>query len=232
MDSECERIFSDLGTSQEWKTIQVFPTFTAMVHRITCHVLLGEDLTHSEDLIEESRQLNRSLSISTLLIEGVAWGPSRNLVAWLAAIKHRTHLAWCTKYLKRKIEEIRGQPENHNGTVRWMVELVTHDKKEVNPGRTEKQLMHLVFAGSGAPGGLVVQMIYQILMSPKYLAPLRKEIADTLEETGGFTTTSLSRTPLTESFVREAMRLYPTGMGKQRYSLRYLATGWFWNKCR
>ncbi|KAI4958675.1 hypothetical protein J4E86_004280 [Alternaria arbusti] len=213
MKTETDHILAaELNVGDEWKTVQVFSTFTEMAHRITCRILLGEDLARDKVFIEESQLFNRSLFISAILVNGIALGPFRNLVAWLTAIKHRTHLSRCIKYLILQIEKVRAQSKDYNNAVKWMLELAEGDEVERNPDRMAKQLMHLMFAGSSAPGGLVVQMVYQILMSPEYLEPLRAEISRTLEETGGFTASFVSRTPLMESFVRETMRLYPTGV--------------------
>lgn len=215
MKTECEYILAaELDVGDEWKTVQVFSTFTEMAHRITTRILLGEELARNKVFIEESQLFNRSLFISAILVNGIALGPFRDLVAWLTAIKHRKHLSRCIEYLKPQIEKVRSKPTDYNNAVKWMLELAEGDEAEKNPDRMAKQLMHLMFAGSSAPGGLVVQMIYQILMSPEYLEPLREEISRTLEETGGFTASFVSRTPLMESFVRETMRLYPTGVGK------------------
>ncbi|KAI4641273.1 hypothetical protein J4E93_008152 [Alternaria ventricosa] len=215
MEAECEYVFAaELDVRDEWKTVRVFPAFTEMAHRITCRILLGEELARDKTFIKESQSFNRTLFISAIMVNGIALGPFRNLVAWLTAAKHRVHLSRCIKFLLPQIEKVRSQPKDRNDAVKWMLELADGDEVESNQGRMAKQLMHLMFAGSSAPGGLVVQMIYQILMSPEYLEPLRDEISRTLEETGGFTASFVSRLPLMESFVRETMRLYPTGVGK------------------
>lgn len=215
MKTETDHILAaELDIGDEWKIVQVFSTFTEMAHRVTCRILLGEELARDKVFIKESQLFNRSLFISAILVNGVALGPFRDLVAWLTAIKHRMHLSRCTNYLTPQIEKVRAQPKDYNNAVKWMLELAEGDEVEGDPDRLAKQLMHLMFAGSSAPGGLVVQMIYQILMSPEYLEPLREEISRTLEETGGFTAGFVSRTPLMESFVRETMRLHPTGVGK------------------
>ncbi|OJD30993.1 membrane dipeptidase [Diplodia corticola] len=213
MNAECDHILStELEAASEWKTVQAFPTFTAMAHRITCRILLGKELARNKDFVERSQSFNRSLFISAILINGVALGPLRSLIAWIAAVKHRADLARCTKHLMPKIEQTRSQMGEYDDAVKWMIELAGDDAVESKPQRLAHQLMHLMFAGSSAPGGLVVQMVYQILTSPEYVEPLRREMATTLEETGGFTASFLSRTPLLESFMRETMRLYPTGV--------------------
>ncbi|KAK7562336.1 cytochrome P450 [Phyllosticta paracitricarpa] len=196
MTSECDYTLStELGTANEWKTVQAFPTFTSMAHRITIAILLGKELARNKDFIETSQSFNRSLFISAILING-----------------HRSNLSRCTKHIVPKIEKTRSQMDKYDDAVKWMIEIAKDDPVESKPQRMAHQLMHLMFAGSSAPGGLVVQMVYQVLMSPEYLEPLRREIASMLEETGGFTSSFLSRTPLLESFIRETMRLYPTGV--------------------
>ncbi|KAK7530972.1 putative cytochrome P450 [Phyllosticta citribraziliensis] len=213
MNAECDYILStELGTANEWTTVQAFPTFTGMAHRITCAILLGKELARNHDFVQTSQSFNRSLFISAILINGVALGPLRNVVAWFAAFKHRSDLARCTKHLVPKIEKTRAQMDEYDDAVKWMIELAKDDPVESKPQRMAYQLMHLMFAGSSAPGGLAVQMVYQVLTSPEYLEPLRREIASMLQETGGFTASFLARTPLLESFVRETMRLYPTGV--------------------
>ncbi|KAK7516260.1 cytochrome P450 monooxygenase [Phyllosticta citriasiana] len=184
MNSECDYTLStEIGTANEWKTVQAFPTFTSMAHRITIAILLGKELARNKDFIETSQSFNRSLFISAILINGVALGPLRNVVAWFAAIKHRSDLSRCTKHLVPKIEKTRSQMDKYDDAVKWMIELAKDDPVESKPQRMAHQLMHLMFAGSSAPGGLVVQMVYQVLTSPEYLEPLRREIASMLEET-------------------------------------------------
>ncbi|CZT23688.1 uncharacterized protein RCC_09402 [Ramularia collo-cygni] len=183
-----------------------------MAHQITCRILLGECLARNKDFVETSQSFNRSLFISAILVNGMWLGPLRDVVAWFTAIKHRWDLQRCVKHLIPEIEDAQSRPGERNDAIEGMLKLAKDDPRESQPERMAHQLMHLMFAGSSAPGGLVVQMVYQILTSPAYLAPLRQEISKTLQETAGFNAAFLSRTPLLESFMRETMRLYPTGV--------------------
>lgn len=76
------------------------------------------------------------------------------------------------------------------------------------------ELMHNLWAGTSAPGGLVTDIMFQILLQPEYKDPLIREASEALRGAGHWTERALNQLPLLDSFIREVNRLYPTGSGK------------------
>lgn len=95
--------------------------------------------------------------------------------------------------------------------IEWSLMYSKEDKKTFNPRWIALSLIHNLWAGSAAPGGLVTQMCYQVLFEPEYLDPLRTEAERALEDHGGYTDKALSSMVYMDSFIHEITRLYPTG---------------------
>lgn len=94
--------------------------------------------------------------------------------------------------------------------IEWSLEYSKGSKKEHDPHWIALSLLHNIWAGSAAPGGLVTQMVFQVLMEPQYLDPLRAEAKAALS-TGGYTDSALGSMHLMDSLIRELNRVYPTG---------------------
>jgi len=72
------------------------------------------------------------------------------------------------------------------------------------------QAIQLAFASTGTVINLVYRLMYQVLLYPGYVQPLRTEISSALEKEGGFGDIKmLNWLHLLDSFIRETMRHYP-----------------------
>lgn len=109
---------------------------------------------------------------------------------------------------KRLYEDPSGE---ENDGIKWTLDL-TKDE-DMNPHRLSLEVLHNLFAGSLAPGALITEMIFQVLMSPKLLHDLRQEAQQALSE-HGWTEKLLQDLLLQDSFIRELNRVYPTGSSK------------------
>lgn len=94
--------------------------------------------------------------------------------------------------------------------IEWSLEYSKGSAKEHDPHWIALSLLHNIWAGSAAPGGLVTQMVFQVLMEPQYLGPLRAEARAALSP-GGYTDSALGSMHLVDSLIRELNRVYPTG---------------------
>ena len=150
-------------------------------------------------------------------------GPLRRLVVWFTTVVyHRRDLDRAVSVLlptiRRRLEEqnFNTEPQDqHIDAIQWTMDIAGSDARESEPHRLAQQVLHLLFAASSAPGGLVTQMIYQTLMQPnEYLKPLREEIKTALAENDGWTSKALDHMRLLDSFIRETLRIYPTGVGE------------------
>ena len=96
--------------------------------------------------------------------------------------------------------------------IEWTLAFSKPDSPNNAPEYVTKELLHNLWAGSSAPGGLMTEMVYQLLLEPQYLEPLREEASNALKA-HGWSEKTLDSLYLQDSFIREVNRLYPTGSG-------------------
>ncbi|RYP43672.1 hypothetical protein DL768_009790 [Monosporascus sp. mg162] len=189
---------------------------TAIVHRSATRILIGEELCRNEDFILISRDFVMSIFTTALIIVKLPLGPLREWFAYPLTTWHRRKLAQCTSMLlpvlQKRIEE-RGRHQGPQGSLDAIEWSLNHyaTATEIDMQRLAAELMHNLWAGTSAPGGLVTDIIFQLLLEPKYKEPLLKEAAESLGHSGRWTEKALSSLPLLDSFIREVNRLYPTG---------------------
>lgn len=77
------------------------------------------------------------------------------------------------------------------------------------------ELIHILGAAHTPVGMTIMQMVWQVLVRPEYLDPLRKEAEKAISQVG-FTDRIVEYLPLQDSLIREANRLYPTNASECR----------------
>ena len=145
-------------------------------------------------------------------------GPLRNWVYWLGAFKHRRDLAAARKFLlpiiEARMKDTGGsEAERPLDAIQWMVDMPPSAPGEVDSYRHANRLLHLTFAGTGTIISLLQHLIWEILLHPEYLEPLRQEAKETIAEFGGWNSDkALGRMHLLDSFIRETLRMNPPGV--------------------
>ncbi len=188
------------------------------MHRVTSRVLAGEELCRNNDYLDVSMEFSESIFVNGMFLSMIPLGPLRPFGSWIGSFRHRRKLEKALKvvlpvveqHLDRKASD--PKPSSNPNAIDWTIELATSLPKENNPRRIALHVLHNLWAGSAATGGLVTQMVFQLLMEPKYLSPLVAEI-DKAVSTHGWSEKSLNNMPLLDSYIREINRLYPTGSG-------------------
>ncbi|KAK8044780.1 gibberellin cluster-kaurenoxidase (diterpencyclase) [Apiospora rasikravindrae] len=79
--------------------------FSAIVHRITSRVLIGDELCRDERFIRNSREFITSIFVTGLLLTKLPLGPLRGWLAYPLAFWHRRKLARCTDMLQPVIRQ-------------------------------------------------------------------------------------------------------------------------------
>ena len=80
------------------------------------------------------------------------------------------------------------------------------------PEKITEELLYGLWAASSAPGGMMAEIVFQLLLFPQYMDPLREEATAAVEK-HGWSEKMLNSLKLQDSFIREVNRLYPTGSG-------------------
>ena len=187
--------------------------------------MIGEELCRDEAFVKSSASFVESIFTNALIIVKLPLGPFRGLLSWPISYFHERKLNHSARLLTPLVEKrMRGEGKQaREGEVAdalaWTLEFPEQDPARNEPDYVAKELLHGLWAGSSAPGGMACEMLYQLLMEPKYLEPLREEAQKAISLNGGWTEKALNSLPLLDSFTREVNRMYPTGAGKLVASL-------------
>ncbi|KAF2179247.1 putative cytochrome P450 monooxygenase [Zopfia rhizophila CBS 207.26] len=218
LSDECDYAFRrEIGGPKEWKAFTAAQLSQKIMHRVTSRILIGTELCRDENYLRSSTTLNNSVFINGLVMTMLPLGPLRRLGCHFFSFLHRRNIRNAMKdilpVVTKRFEEFQNQDKDSLealDAIQWSLEFSAGNKKEHNPEWIALSLLHNLWAGSAAPAGLVTQMIFQTLLEPQYLDPLRSEAVKAIG-TYGWTDKALSSMPLIDSFIRELNRLYPTG---------------------
>lgn len=179
---------------------------------------MGPEFCRDETFLETSQKFTSTLLPSAVWTNFMTFGPLRPLLSKLTTWFHKTQLEASIKLLtpeiKRRMRAREAEkPSPCSDSIEWLIDIAEKmdDQRELSVRRLAENVLHLLFAANSAPGALVTQMVYEVLMDPRYLGPLRDEIAAALRAEGSWTAEALADMPLLDSFVRETLRMYPPG---------------------
>lgn len=192
---------------------------STLMHRVTCRVLVGEELCRNPEWIRASLDFSGSVFTNGVILSTIPLGPLRRWMSWLGSFQHRRNLRKAmdlvVPVVQKRLRDMAEHPDSPRpaDATQWTIELAGPEPKERTPERIAHQILQNLWAGSGAPGGMLTQLVYQVLWQPQYLEPMREEIRQAVEE-HGWTDKMLNNIPKVDSFLRETNRLHPSGVGK------------------
>ncbi|KAK5636070.1 hypothetical protein RRF57_011782 [Xylaria bambusicola] len=212
----------EIGAAKNWKPFVAADLCGKIMHRTTSRILIGPELCRSDPYLKASETFMNSIFIHGFLMSML---PLRdvlhNTYDLIFTRFHRRHLYKAMEIILPVVEARFGEfqaraskneaelPE-YLDAIEWSLQFTRGNKKEHDPYWITLALLHNIWAGSAAPGGLVTQMLFQVLMEPQHLEPLRLEASRALQA-GGYTDKALGNMPLMDSLIREINRVYPTG---------------------
>ena len=205
-----------------------------IMHRTSSRVLVGEEICRSDRFIETSMAFTFSIFINGVSMALLPMGPFRKQLSYLGSWVHRRHLRRVVEQLQPIVEKRMAERRQskdalsqHKDAVQWTIEVSqAYPPKENNASTITMQVLHNLWAGSTAPGGLCTQMLFQMLFEPEYIPQLRDEISKAIDKYG-WQEKAFQNMPLLDSFIREINRIYqvqsskpllPSTLPHQRYS--------------
>ncbi|KAI1778805.1 putative cytochrome P450 monooxygenase [Hypoxylon cercidicola] len=221
LNEECDYSFmKEIGSPTDWKQYSAATLFGDIMHRTTSRVLIGSELCRDETYLNSSKTLANSIFVNGLIMTMLPLGHFRRVACYLLSVFHRINIRRAMRVIlpvvEQRFNEFQTQldsakdGEERLDAIEWSLDLSRGDINEHNPQWIALSLLHNLWAGSAAPGGLVTQMVFQVLLEPQYLEPLRTE-AENAFRAHGYTDIALSSMILMDSFIRELNRLHPTG---------------------
>lgn len=116
--------------------------------------------------------------------------------------------------VRKRVEESRNGAESKRlDAIQWTLYLFPETAENTDYDRFMKELLHNLWAGSSAPGGMMTEIIFQLLLHPEDLKALQKEASEAFRQYG-WSEKMLINLHLLDSFIRETNRLFPTGSSK------------------
>jgi cytochrome P450 len=190
-------------------------------HRVVSRLLAGEKLCRDEDFIHQSLKFGDSVFVTGLIIAQLPLGPFRGVVGWLIALYHRYILRRILRIVEpvvaRRMSEARASKTvpRYDDSIEWAIKL--NDQLQRDSRTISLEMLHILEAAAGAPGAMMSEMIYQLLVEPHYFRPLRDEIRNATKSTQSLDE-ALQKLRMLDSFIMETNRMYPVGggMSKQR----------------
>lgn len=179
---------------------------------------MGPELCRNTDYISQSMDFTESIFVNGMTLTMLPLGPFRKIGSWIGSFRHRQTLKKTLEIImpvvQQRLAKKAANPRAvfHKDSIEWLIDLTRSIPTENDSRRVSLYLLHNLWAGSAAPGGLVTQMVFQTLLEPKYLECLRLE-AEKAVSSHGWSDKALNAMVLQDSFIREINRLYPTGSG-------------------
>ncbi|OCL14898.1 cytochrome P450 [Glonium stellatum] len=203
----------------EGNVVKAIDFFARVAHQTASRVMIGTELCRDEIFLRGTMSLLESIFNTAVVIVKLPLGPFRGILAWPLTLAHRWRLQKCADMLRPTVSkrlELRQKAEGQNhqdenlDAIEWTLDLCKGDSRYDTVDWITEELLHNLWAASSAPGGLMTQVVYQLLTEPHYMIPLREEAIKAVEEFG-WSEKMLSRLNLQDSFIREVNRLFPTG---------------------
>ncbi|KAJ8069764.1 hypothetical protein OCU04_000183 [Sclerotinia nivalis] len=215
MLDEIEYAFThQLGEFEGWKEVTAMSFFSSIAHRLATRFLIDEELCRDEKFLEVTQSFLNSIFITALVIVKLPLGPFRRLFVWPLSRMQVWKKLQCAQILlplvkSRMVARKEGAGKKLDA-IEWTLELLSAEKRCNTPEYITEELLYGLWAGSSAPGGMLTEILYQLLLSPQYLTPLREEAEGAVRQ-HGWSEKMLNDLLLLDSFIREVNRLYPTG---------------------
>ncbi|KAI0182497.1 cytochrome P450 [Xylaria flabelliformis] len=220
LSDECDYAFDvKLGNLESWTPFRAAPLVENIMHRIASRVLVGKGLCRKDSYLDATQGFADSIIMNSLILSMLPLGPLRYVLSYSLSFAHRRSLRRAVKELLPTVQVSYDESADSGGSsqgardsngIDWIIDLSKEDGLAPDALFLTHALLLLVWAGSPPTAGLVTQMVYQVLLEPQYIAPLRSE-AEIAFATYGFTEKALNNMPLMDSFICEINRLYPTG---------------------
>lgn len=186
-------------------------------HRVVTRLLAGEELSRDEKFIYLSMKFGDSVMMTGMMIALLPLGPFRGVFGWLISQFHRWILYRVMRMVeptvKRRMDEAlrdRKSVPRYDDSIEWAIKL--DDPPERDSRTVSLEMLHILEAAAGAPGAMMSEMLYQLLVEPQYFAILEEEIKTAIASSQDLNET-LQKLSLMDSFIMETNRMYPVGGG-------------------
>lgn len=186
-----------------------------VVTRVTSRVFLPEPICHNEEWLRTAKGYTGDVFALSMNLRTYI-GPLRPIVyPFLATTKKlREVIATAKRLLEPTIIARREDPPKEKA-VDIMQSLSDAAKGPfTEPEKIVRVILFLVMAATHTSTSAVVNALFDLCSMPAVMEDLKKEVADTIREEGGWSLTALRRMKKLDSFLTESARSTPAGLSR------------------
>ncbi|KAJ5708917.1 hypothetical protein N7493_010251 [Penicillium malachiteum] len=208
----------------DWVSIKPHQMFVRLVARATSRVLAGDVLRRNEEWLNTASSYPVNVGITILILRPFpTWlrpliAPFLPSVRQMKAQLHFVKSLFIPMINERWVAKEKALAENDPGYVppddflQWMLDMAVDEKDKDAEILAHHMLLLMSLAVVHTSSMAMCHALYDLLLMPEYLGPLREEINETLP--GGWdnaTKSSLDNQVRMDSFLKESQRFGPPG---------------------
>jgi cytochrome P450 len=203
-----------------WVPVKLYDMILGLVTRATSRVIVGEDICRNPEWLKTVTSYTVNIGLTVILLR-----PFPNFLRPLVAKllppvkKLRTQLRFVQQELfiptilaRRNAEMNDPAYEKPDDFLQWMMDFAEDDFDKDPANISQMLLIVMALAVVHTSSMLMTHAIYDLMLRPEYIGPLRMEIRENLKY-GWYKVTLASFASLRrlDSFMRESQRFNPTG---------------------
>ncbi|KAL4755995.1 cytochrome P450 [Aspergillus foveolatus] len=205
---------------EEWAVIKPYEVFLRIVARVGGRVFIGEDLCRDEQWLQISIDYTKDIFMTIGLLRPIP-GFLHPIVGRILPSSRRLNrqLAYINQEFLGPIIERRREFEAQQGSsyqkpddfLQWMMELAKNET-ESQPHNLAQRLLGITsMAVVHTSAMALTHGLYDLLVMPHWLAPMREEIATVLPNWSSASQQDLTALRAMDSFLKESQRFNPPG---------------------
>ncbi|CAG8972406.1 hypothetical protein HYALB_00007160 [Hymenoscyphus albidus] len=156
-----------------WKGVNAMGFFGGISHRVASRIFVGEELCQDERFLETSQSFLNSIFMTALVIVKLPLGPFRQLFCWPLSRVHAWRLRKAAKLLLPEVKKRmqlrmdKCKTAAHKlDAIEWTLDFPASTPFNDTPEQITTELLYGLWAGSSVPGGMLTEIVYQLLLLP------------------------------------------------------------------
>ncbi|KAF2681264.1 cytochrome P450 [Lentithecium fluviatile CBS 122367] len=169
-----QEIHKAIDTEIEWEAFKTVDLLIMISHRAVSRLLAGEELSRNKKFIHLSHKFGDLVFITGLMTAELPLGPFRKIFGYLLAQYHSVILYKVMKIVQpvvaKRMEEAENEKnvEKYDDSIEWAIKLNVDHKFNPKAKRDSRivslEMLHILEVAAGAPGAMMTEMLYQMLL--------------------------------------------------------------------
>ncbi|KAJ0119705.1 cytochrome P450 monooxygenase [Diaporthe amygdali] len=191
---------AEMPECSDWTDMHVHPHLVRVVARVSGSIIVGTQLSRSNEYIEHA--INYALDVI-------------NGTQAIRRLNDRVRQAgeFFTPVVATRKEKAKDPAwEKPDDLLQWLIDVQEAQFGQITPQALAKYQLDVAFAAIHTTTAVALSTFYTLAVMPEAQIELREEIRSVLAETGGeYINTSVQNMKKLDSFIRESVRYYPIG---------------------